>query len=142
MRRAFLAALLACYLMMLIDLTLLRFPQPGAPPNLVPLATISHYLRAGGREMWANVVGNIIAFAPLGLLLPALHQVWRSPLAVSTVSLAVSLLIESLQYLSGERVADVDDLLLNTLGGILGAIAFAAVRRIRSVPPLAQPAGS
>lgn len=141
MRRSLLTALFGGYVLVLLDLTLLRFPQPGAFPNFVPFGTIGHYLHIGGREMWLNVVGNLAAFVPLGLLLPMFRDEWRSLPCAGAFSLAVSLLIESLQYISGQRVADVDDLLLNTLGGILGYLAFAVLRRVFSAPALSQPAG-
>jgi glycopeptide antibiotics resistance protein len=125
-RRTIVTSALVAYLLVLLDLTLRRFPQPGAPANLLPLGTIAHYLDVGGWEMVKNLGGNVAAFVPLGLLLPAWNRAFRSTGLVTAFALAVSVLIELLQYLSGQRIADVDDVLLNTLGGWIGYLAFTA----------------
>jgi glycopeptide antibiotics resistance protein len=134
------AGLLAGYLLFLLDVTLLRFPQPGPPPNWIPLATISHYGRVGGWELVRNVLGNIVLFAPLGLLVPALHAELRSAPLVIAFALCVSVAIELLQYSSGQRVADVDDVLLNTVGGVAGYIMFAQFKRRWAQSVLTLPA--
>ena len=43
---------------------------------------------------------------------------------VAVFSLSISFVIEVGQYISGRRVPDVDDLILNTLGGMLGYLAL------------------
>lgn len=124
MRKTIVATLAGGYILMLLDLTLVRFPQPGPPPNWVPFETIGHYCQVGGWDSVRNLLGNLVLFVPLGLLLPALHAELRSARLVAAFSLGVSLLIEALQYASGQRVADVDDVLLNTLGGCLGYLVL------------------
>jgi glycopeptide antibiotics resistance protein len=112
------------YLVILSWLTLFAFLAPSLPGglglNLRPFATIGEYLQLGGRPMLINVVGNLLAFMPVGVLLPLSRVGPTSAGRVAFVSFGLSLLIESAQYASGRRVADVDDLLLNALGGILG----------------------
>lgn len=137
-RKALIVAVLGGYCLALLDLTLLRFPQFTISPNWTPFETISHYLHIGGWEMAKNLLGNIIVFMPLGFLLPCLDGELRSAVLVTIFALSVSLLIESLQYVSGQRVADVDDVLLNTLGGFLGYVAFAAIGRTRLAGALAR----
>jgi glycopeptide antibiotics resistance protein len=83
-----------------------------------------------------NVLGNIILFVPLGWLTavivlhapstPALQGLRRGCLA----GLALSLSIEVLQYFLG-RAADVDDVLLNTAGAVLGAATGATLSAAR-----------
>jgi glycopeptide antibiotics resistance protein len=119
-------------MLVLFDLTLVQFPHPGAPPNLVPFATIRHDLCAGGGELLVNGLGNLVAFMPLGFLLRALRGPWMTAGRVGLVGLMLSLLIESLQYRSGRRVADVDDLTLNTLGTLLGYGAYVGLARLRA----------
>lgn len=128
MRKALVAGLLGGYLLVLVDLTLVRYPQPGPPPNWRPLATIAYYCRAGGWDCARNVGGNLALFAPLGWLLPAIAAELRSARWVAGFACAASLAIETLQYASGRRVADVDDVLLNTAGAALGYLALALVR--------------
>lgn len=62
---------------------------------------------------------NVIMFIPLGFLLPL---IWKSERKISNifkVSLWFSFLIEFCQ-LFNFRTTDIDDLMMNTLGGILG----------------------
>ena len=140
MRKTIASVLLAFYMLVLFDLTLRRFHQPGTALNLWPFATISHYLSIGGRAMMVNILGNVAAFLPLGFLLPSFVKGRGAALRVALISLALSLLVESLQYLSGRRTADVDDLILNTLGGLLGYALSKGWRRIGGRSPLTQPA--
>ncbi len=140
LRRWIVAALFGAYLLALLDLTLVRFPQPGALPNWVPFKTIAYYAHLGGLPMWRNVAGNLIAFVPLGFLVPALRRDWRSLILVAALSFAASVLIELIQYLSAQRVADVDDVFLNTLGGILGYVAFLIAARVWPVDASVEPA--
>jgi glycopeptide antibiotics resistance protein len=115
------------YLLVLFDLTLVQFRQPGAvrsAVNLVPLAIIASDLRHGGRDFLVNFVGNLAAFMPLGFLMMAASR-GRVPVRrVLLAGLFLSALIECLQYRVGGRVSDVDDVLLNTLGSLFGVVAF------------------
>lgn len=120
-RRTIAWGLLLIYLLILGDLTLLRFHQLGADYNLIPGRTIAREVGDAGAGFVVNVLGNVAATIPLGFLLPivAPRQV-RSALRVALASFLTSLLIEALQAWFGRRVADVDDLILNTLGGWFG----------------------
>ena len=80
-----------------------------------------------------NARGNVALFIPLGILLPL---VWRrlrfwNGLLVAT---GVSVSIELLQYLSrgwgGNRLADVNDVILNVAGACLG-LALVSLLRLR-----------
>lgn len=79
-----------------------------------------------------QVVMNVVLFIPLGLLLRGFAR--RSVLTSTLAGLAVSLLIEVTQYTGdwglypcGYRIADVDDLMTNTLGALIGALLAARV---------------
>jgi glycopeptide antibiotics resistance protein len=71
-----------------------------------------------------GLILNVLLFVPLGLLAPLLVRArrwWRAALA----GLLVSAAIEALQFIadvtiSPGRVADVDDLIANVLGAVLG----------------------
>jgi glycopeptide antibiotics resistance protein len=62
-------------------------------------------------------VGNIIWFVPFGFLLPRLIG-WGAQVIGYTFLL--SLVIETLQFIFGTGVSEVEDLILNTLGGSVG----------------------
>lgn len=93
--------------------------------NYVPFKTILMYL--GGHPGWGvalvNLLGNIIPFMPIGFLLPLLFRSisWKG---VSGIAVASSLCIETLQLVFRVGAFDVDDILLNTLGVLLGYLAF------------------
>lgn len=78
-------------------------------------------------SMWHvfyNVVGNIIWFIPLGFLVPLIWDKKRKLGAVIGLSFITSLSIEVLQFIFRTGISDVDDLVFNTLGGIIGYIIF------------------
>ena len=100
----------------------------------MPFQTIRHDIRNGGGEFRVNVLGNLAAFAPMGVLMPMLMGRRSSALRVGAMSFGLSLLIESLQGCSGRRVADVDDLMLNTLGGLIGFGGWVVARRLLRAP--------
>ena len=123
-RRALVLLMLSAYVLFLLNLALLQFPSRNPAPNLVPMRSIVGDWRSGGREFVVNFLGNIVAFVPIGMIPPLARPrrsgVWHAAL----FSLSLSAMIEVIQYLTGRRVADVDDLILNTLGGVLGYCAL------------------
>ena len=74
-----------------------------------------------------NVLGNILVFVPLGVFLPKLFQRFRKLTSVLLFSLELSLAIEVTQLFTKIGSFDVDDLLLNTIGGVLGYLIYAVV---------------
>jgi glycopeptide antibiotics resistance protein len=130
--RSFAAALLTLYLAVLLDLTLVKFPQHDPSPHLTPFETISHDWRAGGEDFVVNFLGNLAAFVPFGALLPLVRTGRTSAGRVVATGAALSAAIELAQYASGRRVADVDDILLNASGALIG---YAALRTARALVP-------
>ncbi len=73
-----------------------------------------------------QLIGNIVAFVPLGILIPLLVRPRLSlGIVVLLCSLLLSLSYEVTQLLTGIGIFDVDDLLLNTAGGVIGYMLFA-----------------
>ncbi|MEO6541463.1 MAG: VanZ family protein [Ferruginibacter sp.] len=99
--------------------------------NLKPFATIKLYLNSHGNPEYAinNLVGNTIGFIPLGILLPLLFTKLRSATATIFCVLLFSLAFETFQLFSMLGIFDVDDLLLNTLGGAIGYLLFMLIAR-------------
>jgi glycopeptide antibiotics resistance protein len=72
-----------------------------------------------------NLVGNIAAFIPFGMFLVLLSKNKRmSFIGVLTRSLSLTLCIECFQMVFSIGIFDVDDLILNTAGGLLGFCAI------------------
>ncbi len=83
-----------------------------------------------------NLFGNVIAFMPLGFILPMLSGSTRKWYWALFLSLLCSLAIETVQLYTRRGSFDVDDLMLNTLGGLAGYwcfLAAAAIRRKRGL---------
>lgn len=68
--------------------------------------------------------GNILLFFPLPLMLSFLFKKRLSFLAVMAGILGTTFFIEITQFVFNIGTFDVDDLFLNTIGGVLGIIAF------------------
>ncbi len=102
--------------------------------NLTPFATIRSMLAFGGTgQKLINLAGNVLIFVPLGVLPPLLWRKWRHLWAALLLSLSTSCIIEFLQLFLGRSV-DVDDLLLNVLGGLTGYIlAWLALKLFKKV---------
>lgn len=84
-------------------------------------------IRGNGKNLLTaviNLFGNILAFMPLGFFLPALFGKWQNWLVVVAESYLLSLLVEEVQFISHTGVFDVDDIFLNTLGGLFGYIGY------------------
>jgi glycopeptide antibiotics resistance protein len=118
------AFLLALWLIGGLVLTLrAAHPLPGqvVDDNLVPFHTLAIYWRNMGSEFWMrNLFGNLFLLLPLGLLgpiaLPALGRWWR----LALVALLYSIAIEVIQLAVPDRSADIDDVIVNLAGAMLG----------------------
>ena len=102
--------------------------------NLIPFQEINrfikyrHYLTF--EEWTSNLLGNIFVFMPLGFLMPMIGYSYRKFYKILIISFLVSLNIEVLQLIFRVGIFDVDDLILNTLGGVIGYILFKLVYKI------------
>ena len=100
--------------------------------NLVPFHTITDYLFSGTENAvkfsYANIQGNIAAFLPLGAFLVLFRNDKRIRSNLLIVA-AASLTTELIHAILGIGVADIDDLILNTLGGLLGILGYKLLRK-------------
>jgi glycopeptide antibiotics resistance protein len=71
-----------------------------------------------------NIFGNVAAFAPFGFMLPLLDRKYRRLIYTSFLCLTFSLCVETIQLFLKVGVFDVDDIMMNTFGGILGYLCF------------------
>lgn len=67
-----------------------------------------------------NLAGNIIGFIPFGVILPLLSRKFMSLKKVMLATFCLSFMFECMQLIFRFGSFDVDDLMLNTLGGIVG----------------------
>lgn len=97
--------------------------------NLVPLVYLFDYDNA--RDIVWNVAGNAAMFIPTGVVLPIVYRRLNSLWKVAAAGSFISLCIEILQLPFPSRASDVDDLILNTLGVVIGYGIYSGVKRIR-----------
>lgn len=89
--------------------------------NLIPFHTINNYLKQITRlHAIVNLAGNLLLLLPMAVYLPyfikALRSFWKDTLAV----FAIILMIEITEYISRRGSFDVDDIILNLLGAMVG----------------------
>lgn len=100
--------------------------------NYIPFKEIFRY-RLFSRLFFKNVVGNIILFLPYGYFVSRFLSK-KNFFLTSFLVLLASLTIECTQLSIG-RVFDVDDIILNLIGGILGYLLFIFFDRIYNALP-------
>ena len=97
--------------------------------NLTLFQEIGRYYNLGMRTgmwrlFWWNVVGNVCVFVPFGAFLPALFIKCQKFFSVFLFTMELSFAVEIIQLVTKIGSFDVDDILLNTLGGILGYFVY------------------
>ena len=100
--------------------------------NLIPFKTIVEYVVRGdsiGGVSLTNVLGNILLFVPMGVLLPVVFTKYNRWHKAILIGAAISTVIECMQYFFS-RSADIDDIILNTLGTMVGYLMYSAYMRI------------
>ena len=102
--------------------------------NFVPFNKIAEVVSVLRQGMWwyamSELIGNIGIFIPVGFLLPLLWKKFEKVWITAIICFAMTLFIECIQLLIPLRATDVDDIIMNTIGGIIGYALFLIVRRI------------
>lgn len=100
--------------------------------NLVPFTEMFRY-RFGSPLFYSNVVGNILIFLPFGYFVSGYIKASRVN-HILFVSIVSSLTVELVQLQIG-RSFDIDDIILNVMGAILGFFAYIALNAIKKHLP-------
>ena len=129
------------YLVLLIFLLFFseRYGRGGTQEyryNVVLFAEIKRFFKyrslISTESFLLNMFGNVIGFMPFGFFLPMLmrkHSFFR----ILCLSFELTLAVEVTQLLFKVGIFDVDDLLLNTIGGVLGYICYRILRGLLHV---------
>lgn len=77
-----------------------------------------------------NLLGNIVCFMPFGFLLPTISRkrVFKNVISVTLLAMMFSVFIETAQLVTKVGAFDVDDIFLNTIGGLAGYIVVKLTR--------------
>jgi glycopeptide antibiotics resistance protein len=125
----FLYGVFICYILFLIKLLFLSRVSllEHRSINLIPFYSIKEYIFSNSatikRFAFSNVGGNIIIFVPLGTYL-SLFKNNKRVITNLLFIFIVSLFIEIIQGLLGIGAADIDDIILNCLGGLVGVFGY------------------
>ncbi len=139
-----LLTLFVMYLIVLFKVTIFKYPNTFSnilkgelsgirSLNLIPFVTISEYFRfvlSGNIIIGiSNLLGNLIIFFPLGYIAALLFPKIRRPAGILLLAFVFSLFIEVFQYIFACGSTDIDDVILNVIGGITGYWAYALISR-------------
>ena len=105
--------------------------------SLKPFFTIKNYLYVVThqdhgdlyRHCMINLLGNVILFIPAGIFLPKIWKKLQNFFLFLLVCVLVITLIEALQLVTLLGSCDIDDLILNVFGMILGYLLFLIFRK-------------
>ena len=130
-------AVLIFYVILLLSILIFKYVSPlvlfnvNRPiyrsVNILPFQSIKSYLfgiaNVSRTVTFNNVLGNIGLFIPLGIYLQLLKRDKRMFINIFFV-LLVSFSVEIIQFIFGIGATDIDDILLNCLGGIIGISCY------------------
>lgn len=105
----------------------------GASDNFTPFAEINRSLADGSLHSLAQIVGNALLFVPFGILVPLSFprlSIVTAVLAAAAASATVELV--QLTHIAG-RMFDIDDVILNVSGALLGGLLVATWRGVAAL---------
>lgn len=132
-KREVFISLFFIYFLILVNLTIFKQGmlmldfEKRVSVNFIPVvATVQMFKNNfyGISMAFYNVIGNILLFIPLGFGIPLFFSSKNKIGKVILYGSIASLTIEVLQYFTSRNITDVDDIIFNTLGAVLGFIAF------------------
>lgn len=100
--------------------------------NLIPFTEMTRY-NIGSKAFFYNVVGNIVLFIPFGYFVSDYLKAKRTHHILLT-SVLISLTAELIQFKIG-RAFDVDDIILNVVGAIIGFMCYISMRAVKNHLP-------
>jgi glycopeptide antibiotics resistance protein len=128
-KTVFLYGIFICYILLLIYILFLSrvSSQMTRSINLIPFYSIREYISGSSANLkafaFSNVVGNIAIFIPFGIYLPLFKNDKRVITNLLFIFI-VSLFVEIIQWLFGIGTSDIDDIILNCLGGWVGILGY------------------
>lgn len=123
------------YSVLILKLIVFKYPSgitfSTANANLIPFKTILGYLT--GEPTWRiamrNLLGNIVVLAPFGFLIAILYQniKWSRVLLIGVFT---GVILELLQVIFKSGILDIDDIILNSLGVVIGYLLFVFIYEV------------
>ncbi|BAB07686.1 VanZ family protein [Halalkalibacterium halodurans] len=105
------------YVILLLVLTIFKAETLNREYNLIPFLFLFDFTNVNFIIGLLNIGANTLIFVPLGFLL----YIWKKNIFFAAqFCLYTSLLIEVVQFITRRGYFDIDDIILNTVGGLLG----------------------
>ncbi len=123
--------LFLAYLIVLFQLVTSQ-DLPGGGTNFMPFKEILRY-DYGTKSFYKQVFGNMLMFVPLGYYATSYCRI-KNLGTITIISLLASSVIETVQHFIG-RTFDIDDIILNVVGGIIGFVLYISLSAIKSHLP-------
>jgi glycopeptide antibiotics resistance protein len=102
--------------------------------NIYPFNTIMNYFMNSDKFsfhiIFINLVANIVTFIPLGFFTSLLFKRLNKVITITIFSVLTVTSIEAMQFIFNVGVFDVDDIILNTLGCVIGFTFYKIIRCI------------
>lgn len=125
-------SLFICYLTLIVGATLL-----GREARL-DIRSMNFYVfysykkawRTFSSLEWRNIFINILLFVPMGILLPLMSKKWQVSWKTYLIGFLFSLSIECIQFRTGIGIAEVDDLMNNTIGVMIGFGIYSLFKKL------------
>ena len=103
--------------------------------NLIPFKEIMRFYTyrelVGFKAFLLNLFGNVLAFLPFGMMVPIVSRKNRKFFRVLMLTFILSRFVECIQLIFRVGSFDVDDLILNTTGGVFGYFVFCLMNWVR-----------
>ncbi|MCI8412097.1 MAG: VanZ family protein [Clostridia bacterium] len=116
---------LICSVFLIVFATILFVPITFHPQEYI--LNIKPFNWIGNIDSFQQVVvekiPNIILFIPLGFFIPTVLKSKRKLYKVALISFVITFSVEFFQYFIG-RSSDIDDIITNILGAIIGYVMF------------------
>lgn len=130
--KEFLNLLFIVYALILFQLLTNAEMNSSSGVNIIPFTEIMRY-EIGTNSFYLNVVGNIMLFVPFGYFVSSYVKASKVS-HILLVSGITSFTIEAVQHFIG-RSFDIDDILLNVVGAIIGFLLYIGLTAIKKHLP-------
>ena len=113
------STLFTSYLIMLFIITIFE-REPGSRTGI----SLKFFEALGGPRANAYVIENVLLFIPFGIFIPLKWKQLRNPFVCSFLGFCLSCIIEMIQLITERGHFQIDDIVTNTLGTLIGGIVF------------------
>ena len=119
-KKVIIFCILFCYIVIVIGATI--FIRPGVYEH-ANLNLFSSYIEAWNnysKSYWRNIILNILMFVPFGFLLPLFSDRFKKFYWTLSLGFLFTFGIEATQYITKRGIFEVDDIMNNWIGAIIG----------------------